>query len=123
MGGIAFILATLLAYFGAKLITGDTAERRRCWCSFLIVGLGLVGFLDDYIKIVKQRSLGLRAKAKMAGSARRHRLRGAVAAVRRRPRQPPRPRQALVHPDFGWTIGPVLFVIWALFMILAVATA
>ena len=27
----------------------------------------MVGFLDDYIKIVKQRSLGLRAKAKMAG--------------------------------------------------------
>ena len=34
---------------------------------FLMAGLGLVGFLDDYIKIVKQRSLGLRAKAKMAG--------------------------------------------------------
>ena len=34
---------------------------------FLMAGMGLVGFLDDYIKIVKQRSLGLRAKAKMAG--------------------------------------------------------
>ena len=34
---------------------------------FLLVGLGTVGFLDDYIKIAKQRSLGLRSKAKMAG--------------------------------------------------------
>ena len=34
---------------------------------FLFVGLGLVGFLDDYIKIAKQRSLGLRSKAKMIG--------------------------------------------------------
>ena len=29
--------------------------------------MGLVGFLDDYIKISKQRSLGLRSKAKMIG--------------------------------------------------------
>ena len=34
---------------------------------FLMTGLGLVGFLDDYIKISKQRSLGLRAWAKLAG--------------------------------------------------------
>ncbi len=34
---------------------------------FLFVGLGIVGFLDDYIKIAKQRSLGLRSKAKMIG--------------------------------------------------------
>ena len=32
-----------------------------------MTGLGLVGFLDDYIKISKQRSLGLRAWAKLAG--------------------------------------------------------
>ena len=29
--------------------------------------MGLVGFLDDFIKISKQRSLGLRSKAKMVG--------------------------------------------------------
>ena len=29
--------------------------------------MGLVGFLDDYIKIARQRSLGLRSKAKMIG--------------------------------------------------------
>ena len=34
---------------------------------FLFVGMGLVGFLDDFIKIYKQRSLGLRSKAKMIG--------------------------------------------------------
>ena len=32
-----------------------------------MTGLGLVGFLDDYIKVAKQRSLGLRAWAKLAG--------------------------------------------------------
>jgi phospho-N-acetylmuramoyl-pentapeptide-transferase len=34
---------------------------------FLFVGLGTVGFLDDYIKISKQRNLGLRSKAKFIG--------------------------------------------------------
>jgi phospho-N-acetylmuramoyl-pentapeptide-transferase len=32
-----------------------------------MVGLGLVGFIDDFIKIRKQRSLGLRARAKFTG--------------------------------------------------------
>ena len=32
---------------------------------FLMVGMGLVGFLDDFIKISRQRSLGLDAKAKI----------------------------------------------------------
>jgi phospho-N-acetylmuramoyl-pentapeptide-transferase len=36
---------------------------------FLFTGLGVVGFLDDYIKISKQRSLGLRSKAKIAGQS------------------------------------------------------
>jgi len=35
----------------------------------LMTGLGLVGFLDDFIKIRKQRSLGLTATAKFAGQA------------------------------------------------------
>ena len=31
-----------------------------------VIGFGLVGFLDDYIKVVKKRSLGLKAKQKLA---------------------------------------------------------
>ncbi|MDT4946836.1 MAG: phospho-N-acetylmuramoyl-pentapeptide-transferase, partial [Pseudonocardiales bacterium] len=34
---------------------------------FLMVGLGAVGFVDDLIKIRRQRSLGLRARAKFGG--------------------------------------------------------
>ncbi len=32
---------------------------------FLTLGFGLIGFLDDYIKVVLQRSMGLRAWQKM----------------------------------------------------------
>lgn len=34
---------------------------------FLTFGFGLIGFLDDYIKVVLKRSMGLRAWQKMAG--------------------------------------------------------
>ena len=67
MGGVVIILAAVIAYFAAKLITFTTPSASALLLLFLFVGMGLVGFLDDFIKISKQRSLGLRSKAKMAG--------------------------------------------------------
>ena len=67
MGGVVIIAATLFGYFGAKLITMSAPSASAWLLLFLFVGMGLVGFLDDYIKISKQRSLGLRSKAKMIG--------------------------------------------------------
>ena len=67
MGGVVIILATLGGYFLANLITMSAPTGSALLLLFLFVGLGAVGFLDDYIKIAKQRSLGLRSKAKMIG--------------------------------------------------------
>jgi phospho-N-acetylmuramoyl-pentapeptide-transferase len=67
MGGVVIILATVVGYFGALLITGTAPSASSLLLLFLFVGMGLVGFLDDYIKLSKQRSLGLRSKAKMIG--------------------------------------------------------
>lgn len=122
MGGIAFIFATVAAYFLSKLITGYSVTYSGVLVLGLMVGMGLVGFLDDYIKIVKRRSLGLRAKAKMAGQL----LGGisfAVLALQfedARGNTPASTKLSFIT-DFGWTIGPVLFVVWALFMILAMS--
>jgi phospho-N-acetylmuramoyl-pentapeptide-transferase len=122
MGGIAFILATLLAYFLSKVITGKPPTFSGLLVLGLMTGMGVVGFLDDYIKIVKRRSLGLRAKAKMAGQL----VVGigfAVLALQfadNRNNTPASTRLSFVQ-DFGWSIGPVLFVVWALFMILAMS--
>ncbi|MFE6164238.1 phospho-N-acetylmuramoyl-pentapeptide-transferase [Streptomyces sp. NPDC055239] len=122
MGGIAFILATFVAYFLTKIITGTETTLSGLLVLFLMGGMGLVGFLDDYIKIVKQRSLGLRAKAKMAGQL----IVGigfAVLALNwpdNRNQTPASTKLSFVT-DFGWSIGPVLFVVWALFMILAMS--
>ncbi|ELP70329.1 phospho-N-acetylmuramoyl-pentapeptide-transferase [Streptomyces sp. WI04-05B] len=122
MGGIAFILATIVAYFLSKVITGKPPTFSGLLVLGLMGGMGLVGFLDDYIKIVKRRSLGLRAKAKMAGQL----TVGIAFAVLSlqfadgRNNTPASTKLSFVQ-DFGWTIGPVLFVVWALFMILAMS--
>ncbi len=122
MGGIAFILATIAAYFLSKLITGYPPTYSGLLVLGLMFGMGLVGFLDDYIKIVKRRSLGLRAKAKMAGQL----IVGIAFAVLSlqfsdaRGNTPASTKLSFIT-DFGWSIGPVLFVVWALFMILAMS--
>ncbi|MFE2282191.1 phospho-N-acetylmuramoyl-pentapeptide-transferase [Streptomyces sp. NPDC059454] len=122
MGGIAFIFATVAAYFLSKVISGEPPRYSGVLVLGLMVGMGLVGFLDDYIKIVKRRSLGLRAKAKMAGQL----IVGVAFAVLSlqfadsRGQTPASTKLSFIT-DFGWTIGPVLFVVWALFMILAMS--
>ncbi|MEU0688957.1 phospho-N-acetylmuramoyl-pentapeptide-transferase [Streptomyces uncialis] len=122
MGGIAFILATLIAYFLSKVITGAPITVSGLLVLGLMAGMGLVGFLDDYIKIVKRRSLGLRAKAKMAGQLTVG-IAFAVLSLQfedKRELTPASTKLSFIT-DFGWTIGPVLFVVWALFMILAMS--
>ena len=79
MGGAVIIGATLLGYFGAHLglsvvsmtglmdFRGNAMTVSGLLVLFLMAGLGLVGFADDYIKISKQRSLGLRSREKLLG--------------------------------------------------------
>ena len=62
MGGVIFLVGMIvsLLYIGrsyseALIIGGIT------------LGFGLIGFLDDFIKIVMKRSLGLRAREKLLG--------------------------------------------------------
>ncbi|MDQ0876858.1 phospho-N-acetylmuramoyl-pentapeptide-transferase [Paenibacillus sp. V4I3] len=62
MGGIIILLALALA-------TLRFADKNTDLLILLIasLGYGLVGFLDDYIKIIFKRSLGLTAKQKLFG--------------------------------------------------------
>jgi phospho-N-acetylmuramoyl-pentapeptide-transferase len=71
MGGTVIIAATVLGYAAAHLFTAFQPGRGPTASGLLLlmlmVGLGTVGFLDDFIKIRRQRSLGLRARAKFLG--------------------------------------------------------
>jgi len=66
MGGTVIIVATLLAYFFAHLFTFSKPTASGLLLMFLLVGLGFVGFLDDWLKISRARSLGLDSKSKLA---------------------------------------------------------
>ncbi len=67
MGGIIFILGTLFGYFSATVLIGDGPTASGLLVLFMMVGLGLVGFVDDFLKTRKKQSLGLGGWAKIAG--------------------------------------------------------
>lgn len=62
MGGIMIILSIVLATVAAAPLTPAVLLAL-----FITLGHFVLGFLDDYIKVVKKRNLGLKAKQKMLG--------------------------------------------------------
>jgi len=131
MGGVVIIAATLLGWVGGLLLTGTRPNASAALVLFLMTGLGLVGFLDDYIKISRQRSLGLSPLAKIVGQG----LIGitfAVAALQfpnEQFRTPASTRISFIRDTdidlafAGVTVGLVLFVVWANFLITAWSNA
>jgi phospho-N-acetylmuramoyl-pentapeptide-transferase len=69
MGGTVIIVAVIAGYVAAHLALLAPPSASGLLVLFLMSGLGLVGFVDDYIKISRQRSLGLRSAAKFGGQA------------------------------------------------------
>jgi phospho-N-acetylmuramoyl-pentapeptide-transferase len=119
MGGTVFIAATIVGYFAAKLFTMTEPTASALLVLFLFAGMGAVGFLDDFIKIFRQRSLGLRSKAKLAGQT----LVAVIFAVLalqfpdERGQRPASPFISFIR-DIGWLELPaVLVIIWILLLI------
>jgi phospho-N-acetylmuramoyl-pentapeptide-transferase len=124
MGGIAIILGAVLGVFGGKLINGESISKSALLVLFMMVGLGLVGFADDFIKTHKQRSLGLSGWAKIFGQ-------GVVAVIfailsiqLTEGTWTPASTAISITRDtsidlmaWGTGIGLVLFVIWIYFLV------
>jgi phospho-N-acetylmuramoyl-pentapeptide-transferase len=124
MGGAVFVVATLIGYLVSHVVTDDPISSSGLEVLGLMTGLGLVGFIDDFIKIYKQTSLGLRSGAKLAGQA----VVGALFAL-----------EVLQHPDgydltpadahlsflrdFGPAIGTLPFVLWIVIIIAGMSNA
>jgi phospho-N-acetylmuramoyl-pentapeptide-transferase len=120
MGGAVIIIATVLGYLAAHIVSQGGPTASGLLVMFLMVGLGTVGFLDDFIKISKQRSLGLRSGAKLAGQAAVAVTFGVLALqfTNRHDLSPASTHLSFIR-DSTWALGPVIFVIWAYFMIAA----
>jgi phospho-N-acetylmuramoyl-pentapeptide-transferase len=69
MGGIIFILAAILGYLFAHLVTGNAVTVSALLVIGLVVALGLIGFLDDWLKVSRQNSRGLPGRFKLLGQA------------------------------------------------------
>lgn len=77
MGGVVFILATVVAYIAGHLVLvlslPETPIRRYgpTLTGLVLLGLfvftGLVGFIDDFLKVRKRNSLGLNERGKLIG--------------------------------------------------------
>jgi phospho-N-acetylmuramoyl-pentapeptide-transferase len=126
MGGAVILMSVLLAYVAAHVFTLTAPSMSGILVLFLMTGLGLIGFLDDFIKISKQRSLGLRSKQKLGGQI----FVGVIFAVlalnfpNDQYRTPASPfisfvRDTHINLAIGGSVvvGTLLFVIWANLMI------
>ena len=71
MGGTVIVGATVGGYLAAHVFLSDGPgwgfTATGLLLMFLMVGMGTVGFLDDYLKIRHRRSLGLNKTAKLVG--------------------------------------------------------
>ncbi len=65
MGGAVIVVATLIGYVVGHVLTKDQMSTSGVLVLGLMTGLGGVGFIDDFMKIYKQTSLGLRSGAKL----------------------------------------------------------
>ena len=124
MGGVVFVAASWIGYVAAHALTDIAVTPSGVLVLLMMTGLALVGFMDDFLKIFRQTSVGLRSRAKVAGQV----VVAVVFAL-----------EVLRHPDgfdltpadarfsflrdFGPVIGTLPFVIWAVVMMVGASNA
>jgi phospho-N-acetylmuramoyl-pentapeptide-transferase len=67
MGGLAIVAASVVGYLAAHVRSGLVFTRTGVLVLLCIVGAGMVGLLDDWIKVTNERNLGLSKGAKTTG--------------------------------------------------------
>lgn len=68
MGGVMIVISIIITSLIMVLKLRGSSIGYEIWLLiFVLFGYGLIGFLDDFIKIALKRNLGLTSKQKMAG--------------------------------------------------------
>jgi phospho-N-acetylmuramoyl-pentapeptide-transferase len=121
MGGLAIVGAVVLGYGGAHLIRWTPPTASGLLAMYLVVGLALVGFADDYLKVFKSRSGGIRARTKLLGQA-AVALSFAYMATRFPDDQGVTPAAAAISGvrDLPWVLPVGLFMLWIWFVVTAI---
>ncbi|AWB89114.1 phospho-N-acetylmuramoyl-pentapeptide-transferase [Salinibacterium hongtaonis] len=68
MGGVVFIIAAVTGYFVGHLVGREPPSVPALLVILMMVGLGLIGFIDDFMKVHRQNSLGLSGPLKIVGT-------------------------------------------------------
>jgi phospho-N-acetylmuramoyl-pentapeptide-transferase len=123
MGGIVFLVGAFLGYLVGHWVAGVPWTMVGVLVFGMAFGLGLVGFVDDFVKIRRQRSLGIGGWTKIVGQV----IVGTVFAIfaiteNFRDENDLTPASTFISGvrDIGWlnlfafgsVVGFVLFVIW-----------
>lgn len=121
MGGLAIVAAVVIGYGAAHLIRWDSPTASGLLALYLMVGLSLVGLADDYLKVFKSRSGGIRARTKLLGQA-AVALSFAFLAVQFADPNGFTPASQAISTvrDLGWTLPLGMFMLWIWFLVTAI---
>ena len=119
IGGVSIIASAATGYFISHVVDGVGISVSALLVLGLVFGLGVVGFIDDWIKIVKQRSLGLTSKEKLAGQS-LVAISFALAGTRFKDSYGLTPISLHLSTvrDTSIKLGIILLVLWILFLVL-----
>ena len=67
MGGLIIIFAALAGYLLSHGITQTAMTVSALLVIALVIGLGFIGFIDDWLKVSREKSLGLKGRYKIVG--------------------------------------------------------
>lgn len=120
MGGIIIIFSALISYLLAHLVLGSTISVSAVLILGLVLALGLVGFLDDYMKVARQNSAGISGKAKIFGQVFFASIFGYLGThFPDKDGLTPISLNLSTLRDTSISLGPILVVVWIAFMVTA----
>jgi phospho-N-acetylmuramoyl-pentapeptide-transferase len=120
MGGIIIIFSVIASYFIAHLLTGSDVSISALLVLGLVVALGFLGFLDDYMKISRQNSKGISGKQKIIGQVLAASIFGYLGLqFADKDGLTPISNHLSTVRDTSITLGVVAVVIWIAFMVTA----
>ena len=120
MCGIIIIFSALISYLLAHLVLGSTISVSAVLILGLVVALGLVGFLDDYMKVARQNSAGISGKAKIFGQVFFASIFGYLGThFPDKDGLTPISLNLSTLRDTSISLGPILVVVWIAFMVTA----
>ena len=120
MGGVIIIFSALISYLLAHLVLGSTISVSAVLILGLVVALGLVGFLDDYMKVARQNSAGISGKAKIFGQVFFASIFGYLGThFPDKDGLTPISLNLSTLRDTSISLGPILVVVWIAFMVTA----